>query len=509
MRDGRPTLETRLHGHSRDAVVGLVAALYTARGARTRCDGSTVAVDGDRYLVVPAGPVGRLRDWLFGPDSDAVDAVVALDSGRADALAARYDAPAVTPADLDALARYGLDRQTADAVVRETLGVGLDALRPAAQPTPRESLASDRSTDVDDGRPPARSTPGDDDRHPVADVSVPQSLAVVAVVAVVLVAMLALTPGLLGADSGPFGDGTDPSASDAPDGAATATDAPSPSSASASGDALRLAPGLTTDGVSDADALAEAHATTLSNRSYTWELTYVASVDGTERGRLVESVAVEAPTRYVSTVRVDGTVGSRGPIADRSSYADGDRRYHRTSVGYDAEPLPANETLGLHERRARQYVRVLLDGMETSIVRSRLGEPRLYVVDVQGTPARGVRNYTATAHVGPDGVVYYYSGSYCITSFGSDAAETCYSLTMRYRRLGATAVEAPAWYRRHTLTTTLTTTETTRPPTNSSSNRSADTPTDTSSPSSPSSSPSASASVVSPKESTRGPQTAA
>ena len=165
-------------------------------------------------------------------------------------------------------------------------------------------------------------------------------------------------------------------------------------------------------------------------------------------------------------------VRSRGPISDESSYADGERRYRRTAAGYDAVSLPENETLGRQERRARQYYRVLLDGSETTVVRTVPGEPRRYVVNVQGTPAPGIRLYTATAHVAPNGIVYFYSGSYCVTSFGRNATETCYTLTMQYRRLGETVVEAPAWYQEPTDAPSSTPTE---PPSS--------TPTDTPSPS--------------------------
>lgn len=448
MTDDRPTLATLLRGRSRAAVARFVAALYDARGSKTRPEGGTVVVDGGRYLVVPAGPVARFHDRLFGPAPDAVDAVVAVDAGRADALASRYDAPVLTPADLDALARYGLDRPAAEAVVGDALGVGLDELRPASQPTPTGTAEPDRPHDPNSGRPDAGDTPTDRDRR--APAAVPRSAPLVAVAAVALVALFVLAPVSLGPETGLLSDATGSQAS-TPDPSADApgtTDAPtSPRSESPASGAPGLAPGLTTEGVADADALAEAHATTLSNRSYRWRLTYVESVNGTERGQRVESVVVESPTVYTSSVRTEGNLTSRGPISRGSSYADGDQRHRRTSNGVVSEPIGDLETFGRQEWRAHQYYGVLLDGQRTSEVRTLFDVPRLYAVDIRGVPAPNVRNYSATARVTPEGFVPYYSGSYCFVSTDRRTPDVCISLTMRYLAVGQTTVDPPAWYR--------------------------------------------------------------
>jgi hypothetical protein len=209
---------------------------------------------------------------------------------------------------------------------------------------------------------------------------------------------------------------------------------------------LVLAPGLTTHGVVDADALAAAHATTLANRSYTWELAYVEFDNGTKVGSATETVAVAAPSVYASNVSHDGFLTYRGPVGSRPAYADGTKRYQPTAIGLENTTVEGGD-LGRQENRARQYYGILLDGQNTSIVRTVLGGLRLYVVDIEGTSAVTVRNYTATAHVSPEGIVYYYSGSYCLASFGrDDVRELCLSITMQYRDVGETTVDPPPWY---------------------------------------------------------------
>lgn len=451
MADGRPTLATLLRGRSRREVAAFVAALYDARGVTTHVDDGVVVVDGDRYVVVPAGVAARVRDWLAGTPVGTADSVVAVDASRAETLATRYDVVVLTPADLDRLARYGLDRETADAVVRDQLGVGLDAIRPAEESRPPGASAAAGGADSH-----ARTRSGSRRRDwaggfPFASRSVDVGVLLLVVVAVVLVTT-----------SGSFGLGgslADPGNSEprtpatiepgaAPDAVGVANEPrPTPPANSSPADTDALAPGVTTDGITDANALAGAHARALSNRSYTWTLTYVEFINGTESGRSVESVSVATSTVYVSNVSTDGFLNSRGPISSRSSYADGERLYRPTADGFDAEPISERGGVGRHEGRAQQYYRILLDGQETSLVRTVLDTPRLYVVNIEGTRASTVRNYTATAHVAPNGVVHYYSGSYCFVPLGdAGSIGTCISLTMQYQAVGETTVEPPQWY---------------------------------------------------------------
>ncbi|WP_152043169.1 hypothetical protein [Salinigranum salinum] len=450
-----PSLASLLRRRSRTEVAAFVAALYAARGAETRVEGGSVVVDGSRYLVVPAGYRARVRQWLpgairstpHGATASTPDRVVAVDAARADALAERYDAPVLTPATLDDLARYGLDHEIADAVYRDHLGRSLDDVAPAA--------ARSRSPDAPDRATTDSSAPNRDDVRDPASLS---TGAVVATVAVLASVVLLTTAAALG--GGPLAGGSD--------GVPTTTATPAPGVATDEADVansprptpdeteegsernetsgLVLAPGLTTHGVVDADALAEAHATTLANRSYTWELTYVEFANGTKVGSATETVAVAAPSVYVSNVSHDGFLTYRGPVDSRPAYADGTKRYQPTATGLENTTIEDDDA-GRQQSRARQYYGILLDGQETSVVRTLLGGPRLYVVDIEGTSAVTVQNYTATARISPEGIVYYYSGSYCLASFGrDDVRELCLSITMQYRNVGETTVEPPPWY---------------------------------------------------------------
>ncbi len=437
----RPTLAALLRERSRRDVAAFVAALYGARGATTRVDADGVVVDGERYLVVTGGHVAHLRARL-GSRPSPPDVVVAVDPFRADTLADRYGVPVRTSTDLDRLARYGLDRAVADQLFREHLDrtVGDVALATHAAvdtpsaPTPRAS----------DGRPR---------RGRERELRLPESAVLAALVVAALVAFGAAASPSMGPEidtlAGGDAAGDDAGgAGAAPDEIGVANEArPTSATSTTTPDARRLAPGLSIDGVADSEVLAEAHARAVANRSYTWELTYIEYASDDESGRATELVTVEHPTVYASRVSTDGFLTSRGPVAFRSSYADGERLHRPAADGIDSSSIEQRGPLGLQEERASQYYAILLAGEETSVVRTILGDPRLYVVDIDGTAASTVRNYTATAHVAPDGTVVYYSGSYCYVSFRSDETrETCLRLTMQYRNLGGTTVEPPAWY---------------------------------------------------------------
>ncbi|WP_380679574.1 hypothetical protein [Salinigranum sp. GCM10025319] len=268
--------------------------------------------------------------------------------------------------------------------------------------------------------------------------------------ALLAVVVLSTTPGSLGVAGGPFGaDGESTVAGTASPTAAGIDDAdgPDPTDTPSASDEPLLAPGLTTEGVVDPIALADAHAAAVTNRSYTWRLTYVESVNGDEVGRATETVRVAAPSVYVSNVTREGFLVPRGPLSSWPAYADGERRYRLTADEVGVTELGDDDDPGRPATRARQYVLGFVNGREMSVGRTVSGGPRRYVVDIEGTNTSGIRNYTATAHVSSEGFVYFFSGSYCLEPVGdTDDRVVCLTLTMRYADVGATTVEPPSWY---------------------------------------------------------------
>lgn len=458
----RPTLASLLAARGRHDVAAFVAALYDARGATTRVDSGDVLVDGDRYRVVESGPAARLRERFGGGPSASrsPDIVVAVDAGHADALGERYGVGVVTPVDLDRLARYGLDRPAADAVFRACFDCAVANTAPVS---PTGTQSTRRATPA--GGTPAAPTPL------FSQPSVLVVLLVAAAVAFGAAAAPAVDPGVdsLAATDGLDGGGAGAGSGDPGAGAdeAGVANEPRPTTTpTLVPDERRLAPGLSIDGVVDAEALATAHVRALSGNSYTWELTYVEFAGDNESGRATEVVTAENPTTYASQVETEGFLGARGPVAYRSSYADGDRLYRPTPDGVDSTSIEQRDPVGLQEARASQYYGILLTGEETSVVRTILGEPRLYVVDINGTAASSIRRYTATAHVAPDGLITYYSGSYCFAAYRDDGTrDTCITLTLQYRNVGQTSVAPPAWYTNASEPASPTTTTPTTTPT--------------------------------------------
>ena len=442
----QPTLVSLLQGRSREDVAAFVAALYAARGAETRVDGSVAVVDGERYAVAPSGRVARLRERLVPVVSGPVDRVV-VEPDRARLLADRYDAPPVTPTDLDRLARYGLDRAVADDVYRTHLGRPIAAVVPATpEPVPTPAAA----------REPIESASGATGAFGNGATAV-----IVGLLAVAVVLALVASPALVPWTPEPTG-ATTPSPSSATAGEPETT--PSTTVTASNADIARddgvdtvdrlgrsLGPGLTTGGVADPEATAAAHARVLENRSYEWELIYVETRQGNVTTRSRETVLVASPTEYVSDVTHSGVVTSASPVAPTPLYANGTAEFRPgpDGDGVVVEPLPAGDGAGGRQgQRAERYLGVLLDGERSTIVRSIYGDARaeVYVVRIEGADTDTIRGYQATAHVRTDGFVRYLAASYCVVRPDGDAStDSCVHLSLQYFDLGPKPVERPPW----------------------------------------------------------------
>ena len=442
----RPTLAALLRGRSRASLAAFVGALYAARGAETHVDGGVVVVDGDRVLVV----AGRRLAVLDGVGArratpSGIDRVVAVDAARAERIAARYDARAVSAADLDGLARYGLDRAAADAVFREQFGRPVSAVEPG--PTRADGTAQRAAHD-----------------H--------RSPAVLVGAVLVLVALATVSAALSGAgataatfawaseavDSGPVLDtlALGPVASDdegASGGRAIETGARTTLAAAGTAgpggvesDRV-LAPGLSVDGVTDADALAAAHAAALGNRSYRWELGYVESVNGSVTARGTETVRVGSRQRFVSAVEWAGDPVGLTPVAARPAYADGAVRYRPSTAdgGVVSRPLGDVPPAGQQGWRASRYLRWCLSARSSTVERA-VGDPArpVTVVTLRGSSDPRVQRYAARARVTADGFVRSLAVSYVLaTRDGSSPVDV--DVTFRYHVATDGSPAPPAW----------------------------------------------------------------
>jgi hypothetical protein len=445
----RPTLAALLRGRSRVSLAAFVGALHAARGAETHVDGGVVVVDGDRVLVV-AGRRLAVLDGLGARRAtpSGIDRVVAVDAARAERIAARYDARAVSAADLDGLARYGLDRAAADAVFREQFG------RPVSAVEPGPAQVDGTTQRV-----------AHDHRSPAVLVG---AVLVLVTLATVGVALSGASAGATAVPSDWASEAVDsvpvpdtlalgPVASDdvgtsggrALGGGARTTLAVAGTAGPGEVGADRaLAPGVSVDGVTDADALAAAHAAALGNRSYRWELGYVESVNGSVTARGTETVHVGSRRQFVSAVEWTGDPVGLTPVAARPAYADGGVRYRPSAADGEVVSRPLGDVppAGQQGWRASRYLRWCLSARSSTVERTVLDTGRpVAVVTLRGSSDPRVQRYAARARVTADGFVRSLSVSYVLaTRDGSSPVDV--DVTFRYHVATDGSPAPPPWF---------------------------------------------------------------
>ncbi|MBV0925790.1 hypothetical protein KTS45_16420 [Halomicroarcula limicola] len=226
----------------------------------------------------------------------------------------------------------------------------------------------------------------------------------------------------------------------------------------------RVAPGLTETGVTDSDALAQAHVVRLSNVSYTlWYTRTVRTGDGDVRLRQTTVFRTGANYReYVARRTVTGTSVPETEL--RTRWTDG-RAIERTTVnettrrevvadgrGIGAPPLPPREAL-FFEPTYNSRLASLFDGANVTDVspareevRQTYGAP-VYRVSADGAtdrsqfpvaPAERVGDVGFTAVVGPEGLVYDYGVQYTVVRNGTTLRVT---ESLRYGEVGTTTPE--------------------------------------------------------------------
>ncbi|WP_410766590.1 hypothetical protein [Haloferax sp. DFSO60] len=207
-----------------------------------------------------------------------------------------------------------------------------------------------------------------------------------------------------------------------------------------------IAPGLTTAGVENATALATAHREALGNHSYQWTIGYRESIAGNQTGSAVETVAVEAPHRYRSSVQRSGTLRAfPRPTASEDAFADGTFRYARRPSEPDGVAVRVidPETVagpGRQAIRAESYIDWYLSTENSRVVNSSVENgTQLYEIVGSGNEfPRSVR-YTVSAIIEDSGFVRSMEVSY----------ETRDGVTVtvwfEYRAIDETTVEPPSW----------------------------------------------------------------
>ncbi len=227
------------------------------------------------------------------------------------------------------------------------------------------------------------------------------------------------------------------------------------------------APGVSESGVTDPMKLRNAHAMALGRISYTVTEVYEARyANGTLRSRTeVVGRIDENRTRYHVTTELDGEklVVYGGNHVRMEWFADGERAFRRTTsngsvvvenemIGPDGRPIPPREAFVFDSTSGTELYRtfaavnatdveaVTRDGTRLVRIRgSEIEHPDLLVRDER---VSNPSNLSFTAFVGQSGIVRDLRLSYDATLNGTPIEM---SWTLRYERLGATAVHRPAW----------------------------------------------------------------
>lgn len=236
-------------------------------------------------------------------------------------------------------------------------------------------------------------------------------------------------------------------------GTETLTPAPVATPPTATPTASALPPGVTGNGVVDISRLVDAHQTAITNQSYTW--TASERTDG-RRGnptgtnvRYVATVANESTYQFFTNHRIVWRSGRPRYLGNYSEFATRELRYaHYRDTENNTQfsrtgPAPARVRVG---GIAVTAIERYLPAANATVAVTRVDGQRYYELRGRGidTPvaAGGVRNYTVSALLRPDGFVRSLTARYRVTADGRSRQVT---YEYRYSGLGTTTVERPEW----------------------------------------------------------------
>lgn len=451
--------ERALRALDRDALAAFVADLWAAGGWETGVEGPLVVAERSgrrrRIGVVAAGRgLDRLRrraPALGDPDlrdldladhgaddpGDADDPDVVVDasgSGRVAAAARAAEAEYVPPAALRDRLLYGVPRDTAADLSWRHLDRSL------------ERIQNRSATDPLVG---------------------PTALLLGAVVAVLVVGMVAAGPlGLLTAGPEPSTGATGADQSDADGGAATAATAGAAagtSTGATAGTPERTAaretlsvpsvpPGLSTSGVEDVAALADAHVAATRTRRYAVNVSFEGPAAATGF-RDFESVAWSMAVEGRQNFRIDGRFRRANdtdqPWIRVGVYANGFNMYRRLATPngtrYEVAPAATRDGRAYPDTTSTLIVRYLDTTTSTVRLTETADGPRFRVI-ATGTPEQldeSVVDYRAEALVTPRGRVTMLAVRYTIAG---DGGERDVRVRVDYGEFGTTRVSPPDWY---------------------------------------------------------------
>lgn len=431
----------RLSRRERAAFVG---ALLAARGWDVEVDAAVIrAGQGDERLVVAVAREGLLPGHGLPRGAVDVDVVVGLDPERTERLATARDARGWDARTLYDMARHGLDETATDRLFSAHFEVTGAAVGPPRRP---DGAADTEATAAAGEAPPfglRRPRPFDTADSEEAERGATRGArrVVILLLALALVAgppltVLSLTD-LPRADSDPTGpaSGEEVGANGTRSALASPTPQPTP-------EPTLVAPGLTASEISDTPALARAHASLLTNRSFTMFITYSERVDGETVGRAEEAVHVENETVYRSRGTQSGNLTSGlVPVIVRDIYADGEGRYLRRADGALRVGGAADPGTGQFAERSRALVVWYLSGVDSTVVEQvPQGDQVYYWVEVTGDSDPRIDDYRAIAVISNQGFVIRIDARYRLSDSGRVA-----TVSLRHANVGSTTAERPEW----------------------------------------------------------------
>ena len=490
----RDSFRERLAALSPDGFESFVADLWTARGRELRRTGRRIVARSPETDAVELLYVLPSDGDLAAVPGEGTDAVVAARPPSEESNPGSERAGSLRVIDADELRRialYAIDRDAAVRLLTEHLGYETPrfptgvwdgrsdehdaasggSTRPRSSGSRGSGMAAPGTLEVNGTPgPDAGDSRGTNGVSPDAPSPLDRRSAVTGGVALAGLAVVGLGARRIGRWATPPGGQT------TSDDVAAVRDAPDSTAGTSSPAGARRVPGLTSDGVVDPPALAEAHVRRLHDTSYTLEVERtVRGIDGSLRSMLSVSVALARDRTYVARAETAGQHAPRflgTPPARAAFWSEGQTYLRRFSRGNETtynqfEPPDGHVgswrywvhtvPFGGRDGSARAFVAALFGGVRARIAgrTSVNGREAYRLLTWGGRPDAGtfrfagdvddVDDVAVDALIDVDGLVSSLDLSYVGDHGGTPARVR---RTVRYLDVGDTAVDRPAWYAR-------------------------------------------------------------